>query len=40
MKVEYTWPDVREDVYRNPQLQLNKEDFVTKTEVFDGLIAE
>lgn len=34
-------PDVREDVYRKPKvtLQYCEEDFVMKTEVFDGLIA-
>jgi peptide deformylase len=33
-------PDVREDVYRNPTITIEyQEDFVTKTEVFDGLIA-
>ena len=34
-------PDVREDVYRNERvtLQYCEEDFVMKTEVFDGLIA-
>ena len=34
-------PDVREDVYRNPTITLEycEEDFVVKTEVFDGLIA-
>ena len=34
-------PDVREDVYRNPVVTIEycKEDFVMKTEVFDGLIA-
>lgn len=34
-------PDVREDVYRNPTVTIEycEEDFVTKTEVFDGLIA-
>ena len=34
-------PDVREDVYRNPTITLEycEEDFVMKTEVFDGLIA-
>ncbi|WP_144892698.1 peptide deformylase [Flavobacterium tiangeerense] len=34
-------PDVREDVYRNPTIILEycEEDFVMKTEVFDGLIA-
>jgi peptide deformylase len=34
-------PDVREDVYRNPVITLEycEEDFVMKTEVFDGLIA-
>ncbi|TRX41379.1 peptide deformylase [Flavobacterium restrictum] len=34
-------PDVREDVFRNPTItvQYCEEDFVMKTEVFDGLIA-
>ncbi len=34
-------PDVREDVYRKPQVTIEycEEDFVMKTEVFDGLIA-
>ena len=34
-------PDVREDVYRNPTVTIEycEEDFVMKTEVFDGLIA-
>lgn len=34
-------PDVREDVYRNPKITIEycEEDFVVKTEVFDGLIA-
>lgn len=34
-------PDVREDVYRNPTITIEycEEDFVMKTEVFDGLIA-
>ena len=34
-------PDVREDVYRNPIVTIEycEEDFVMKTEVFDGLIA-
>ena len=34
-------PDVREDVYRNPKITIEycEEDFVMKTEVFDGLIA-
>jgi len=34
-------PDVREDVYRNPSITIEycEEDFVMKTEVFDGLIA-
>jgi peptide deformylase len=34
-------PDVREDVYRNPVVTIEYcgEDFVMKTEVFDGLIA-
>jgi peptide deformylase len=34
-------PDVREDVYRNPTITIEycEEDFVLKTEVFDGLIA-
>lgn len=34
-------PDVREDVYRNPVVTIEycEEDFVVKTEVFDGLIA-
>jgi len=34
-------PDVREDVYRNPLITIEycEEDFVMKTEVFDGLIA-
>jgi peptide deformylase len=34
-------PDVREDVYRNPIITIEycEEDFVMKTEVFDGLIA-
>ena len=34
-------PDVREDVYRNPLVTIEycEEDFVMKTEVFDGLIA-
>jgi peptide deformylase len=34
-------PDVREDVYRNEQITLEycEEDFVIKTEVFNGLIA-
>ena len=34
-------PDVREDVYRKPIVTLEycEEDFVMKTEVFDGLIA-
>jgi peptide deformylase len=34
-------PDVREDVYRNPRITIEycEEDFVMKTEVFDGLIA-
>jgi peptide deformylase len=34
-------PDVREDVYRKPivTIQYCEEDFVMKTEVFDGLIA-
>lgn len=34
-------PDVREDVYRNPVVTIEycEEDFVIKTEVFDGLIA-
>ena len=34
-------PDVREDVYRNPVVTIEycEEDFVMKTEVFDGLIA-
>lgn len=34
-------PDVREDVYRNPTITIAycEEDFVMKTEVFDGLIA-
>ncbi len=33
-------PDVREDVYRNPTITIEycEEDFVMKTEVFDGLI--
>lgn len=34
-------PDVREDVYRHEKITLEycDEDFITKTEVFDGLIA-
>ena len=34
-------PDVREDVYRNPTITIEycEENFVMKTEVFDGLIA-
>ena len=34
-------PEVREDVYRNPKITIEycEEDFVVKTEVFDGLIA-
>lgn len=34
-------PDVREDVYRNPTITIEycEEDFILKTEVFDGLIA-
>jgi peptide deformylase len=34
-------PDVREDVYRKPTITVEycEEDFVMKTEVFDGLIA-
>jgi len=34
-------PDVREDVYRKPTITIEycEEDFVMKTEVFDGLIA-
>ncbi|MGV3696547.1 peptide deformylase [Flavobacterium sp.] len=34
-------PDVREDVYRHERITIEycEEDFVTKTEVFDGLIA-
>jgi peptide deformylase len=34
-------PDVREDVYRKPVVTIEycEEDFVMKTEVFDGLIA-
>jgi peptide deformylase len=34
-------PDVREDVYRNERITIeySEEDFVRKTEVFDGLIA-
>ena len=34
-------PDVREDVYRNPIITIEycEEDFVMKTESFDGLIA-
>ncbi|QGK74810.1 peptide deformylase [Flavobacterium sp. SLB02] len=34
-------PDVREDVYRKPTVTIEycEEDFVVKTEVFDGLIA-
>ncbi len=34
-------PDVREDVYRNPVVTIEycEEDFVMKTEIFDGLIA-
>lgn len=34
-------PDVREDVFRKPTITLEycEEDFVMKTEVFDGLIA-
>lgn len=34
-------PDVREDVYRKPIITIEycEEDFVMKTEVFDGLIA-
>ncbi len=34
-------PDVREDVYRKPKVTIEycEEDFVMKTEVFDGLIA-
>ncbi len=34
-------PDVREDVYRHERIIIEycEEDFVTKTEVFDGLIA-
>ena len=34
-------PDVREDVYRNERITITycEEDFVMKTEVFDGLIA-
>ncbi len=34
-------PDVREDVYRKPTVTIEycEEDFVMKTEVFDGLIA-
>lgn len=34
-------PDVREDVFRNERITLEycEEDFVVKTEVFDGLIA-
>ncbi len=34
-------PDVREDVYRNERITISycEEDFVIKTEVFDGLIA-
>jgi peptide deformylase len=34
-------PDVREDVYRNPTITIEycEEDFLMKTEVFDGLIA-
>jgi peptide deformylase len=34
-------PDVREDVYRNPTITIEycEEDFIMKTEVFDGLIA-
>ena len=34
-------PDVREDVYRKPTVTIEycEEDFVMKTEVFDGLVA-
>lgn len=34
-------PDVREDVYRKPTITIEycEEDFVIKTEIFDGLIA-
>lgn len=34
-------PDVREDVYRNEKITIEycDENFVTKTEVFDGLVA-
>lgn len=34
-------PDIREDVYRNERITIEycEEDFVMKTEVFDGLIA-
>ncbi len=34
-------PDVREDVYRNERITIEycEEDFIVKTEVFDGLIA-
>ena len=34
-------PDVREDVYRKPTVTIEycEEDFVVKTEVFDGLVA-
>lgn len=34
-------PDVREDVFRNPTITIEycEEDFIMKTEVFDGLIA-
>ncbi|GGD28620.1 peptide deformylase [Flavobacterium orientale] len=34
-------PDVREDVYRKGKITIEycEEDFITKTEVFDGLIA-
>lgn len=34
-------PDVREDVYRNERITIEycEEDFIRKTEVFDGLIA-
>jgi peptide deformylase len=34
-------PDVREDVYRNEKITIEycEEDFIVKTEVFDGLVA-
>jgi peptide deformylase len=34
-------PDVREDVYRNKRITIEycEEDFIVKTEIFDGLIA-